>query len=318
MKLKLINSILCRKFDAFAASIDNPEVRELVKKNTICTGGAIASMLMNEQVNDFDFYFRDLETTRRVAAYFVEKFKVNAPPAFADKFKNCEIYSEVTSDDVASKARVRVIVKSAGVASSEGDEGYKYFEQHADGEAAEYISQVMDNAEDAKAKEEDKKKDEAKPKYRPVFLSANAITLSDDVQIVVRFYGEPKEIHDNYDFIHVTNYWTSWDRKVELNQAALLSLMNKDLRYIGSRYPLCSLFRMRKFINRGWKITAGQILKIAVNLQRYDLLNVAILEEQLTGVDVAYFEQLIERVKKDGHDTSVDEAYLAELVDRLF
>src|SRR3546814_1364029 len=49
------------------------------------------------------------------------------------------------------------------------------------------------------------------PTYRPVFMSTNAITLSDKIQIVLRFYGEADAIHENYDFVHCTNYWTSKD-----------------------------------------------------------------------------------------------------------
>jgi len=312
MKLKTINSILCKKFDSWVETITDVELRKQVKGNTICTGGAIASMLLNEEINDFDFYFRDFETTLAVAKYYVGKFKANPPPKFGSGGE-VEIRVDTKPDtEQTGKQRVIVVVKSVGVASSEGEEGYEYFESQPDGQATEYVAQVLDNVE------EEKKKKSEKPTYHPRFLSANAISLSDDIQVVVRFYGEPTEIHTNYDYVHVTNFWTSWDRIVTVNQAALLSLMNKDLRYVGSRYPLCSLFRMRKFIGRGWKITAGQVLKIAVNLQHYNLLDIAVLEEQLTGVDVAYFNDLIRRLQEKGNDTSVDEAYLSELIDKLF
>lgn len=75
---------------------------------------------------------------------------------------------------------------------------------------------------------------------------------------MVRFHGDPAEIHENYDFVHCTNYWTSWERRVTLNQQALECIMTKELRYIGSKYPVASVFRVRKFIERGWTIGAGQ------------------------------------------------------------
>lgn len=308
MKLKTINAVICKKFDEWVTTINDGVLRNKIKEGTICTGGAIASMLLNEPINDFDFYFRDYDTALAAARYYVEKFK--SRPKF-EGGRDVEIFVDTVNDSEAKdKPRVRIVVKSAGVAS-ENNDGYQYFESRPDGEAADYVAQVLDNAE------QDKKKTEEKEKYRPVFLSANAISLSNDIQLVVRFYGEPAQIHENYDYVHVTNYWTSWDRQVVTNQKALLSLMNKDLQYIGSRYPLCSLFRTRKFLKREWKITAGQVLKIAMNLQKYDLLNIAILEEQLTGVDVAYFHDLIERIKAKG-DTRVDESYLGELIDKLF
>ncbi|HXJ41375.1 MAG TPA: hypothetical protein VNH18_18985, partial [Bryobacteraceae bacterium] len=58
------------------------------------------------------------------------------------------------------------------------------------------------------------------------------------------------------------------------------------------------LFRLRKFIKRGWSINAGQILKIAFQVSELDLNNLEVLEDQLTGVDVAYFVQLITKLKE--------------------
>ncbi len=150
-----------------------------------------------------------------------------------------------------------------------------------------------------------------------MFLSSNAITLSGNVQIIIRFYGEPDAIHENYDFVHCTNYWCSWDNKLELRRDALEALLTKELRYVGSKYPLCSIIRTRKFINRGWRITAGQYLKMAMQLNQLDLCDIAVLEDQLIGVDVAYFIEVISKLKE--HDsTRVDNAYLMQIIDRMF
>src|SRR3546814_5103821 len=84
------------------------------------------------------------------------------------------------------------------------------------------------------------------PTYRPVFMSTNAITLSDKIQIVLRFYGEADAIHENYDFVHCTNYWTSKDANLTPRQPALESLLCKEIRYVGSKYSVCSVIRLRK------------------------------------------------------------------------
>ncbi len=189
---------------------------------------------------------------------------------------------------------------------------YQYFEatDPESGDAAEYAAAVFAIAQDAEPKED-------KPKYRPVFLSSNAITLSDKVQLVTRFFGDPDKIHKNYDFVHCTNYWTSWDNQLVLRPEAVESLLAKELRYVGSKYPLCSVIRTRKFIQRGWACTAGQYLKMIMQLQELDLKDVAVLEEQLTGVDTAYFVEVIEALKKRDAKR-VDAAYLVELIDRIF
>jgi hypothetical protein len=148
-------------------------------------------------------------------------------------------------------------------------------------------------------------------------MSTNAITLSDKIQIVLRFYGEPDEIHKNYDFVHCTNYWSSWDHKLTLHPAALEALLSRELRYVGSKYPICSVFRLRKFIHRGWQINAGQILKMCLQISQLDLGDVRVLEDQLTGVDVAYFVELVEKLKEKDPE-KVNSAYLVEILDRMF
>lgn len=66
-KAKTIKSVLRKKVDDWLASIEDEEVRKLAQKNTVVTGGCIASMLLGEPVNDFDIYFQDFATTKAVA-----------------------------------------------------------------------------------------------------------------------------------------------------------------------------------------------------------------------------------------------------------
>ena len=154
-------------------------------------------------------------------------------------------------------------------------------------------------------------------KYRPIFLSTNAITLSGKIQLVFRFFGEPDQIHENYDFAHCTNYWTSWENNLVLRQAALECLLSRELIYIGSKYPVCSIFRLRKFIKRNYTVNAGQILKICMQISALDLTDIEVLQDQLTGVDCAYFIEVIGMLKeKDA--TKVNAAYLVEIIDRMF
>ncbi len=317
MKTKTINKIVSRKFDQWLASITDEKVRELVKGNTIMTGGAIASMLLNEDVNDFDFYFKNKETTLAVANYYVNQFNANRAATPGD---NAGTLAETNRGGVEVPIsvredgdRVKIVVKSAGVDAEENEQPYEYFElrpnptQNAGGN---YVDELFNISNQLKSNS--KKND-----YRPIFLSANAITLTGDVQVVIRFYGDPEVIHSNYDFIHATNYWTSWDRLIVLNQKALESLMNKELIYVGSKYPISSICRVRKFLGRGWHITAGQLLKICMQLSELNLKDFKILEEQLTGVDVAYFSEILNKIKSKDPEI-VDFAYLSTLIDNIF
>jgi hypothetical protein len=311
MKAKTIKAILAKKFTSFTASIEDESVRKMVEKNTIITGGCIASMLLGEKINDFDLYFTDRATTEAVAKYYVSRFSVKKRNGI-----DCAIYVE--SDDAG---RVRIIVKSSGVAS-EGDAEtpYNYFEGSPEGEGGGYVSELMSDAgdiEDAYQETEKLALENDDPTYRPIFMSTNAITLSDKIQIVLRFYGDADKIHENYDFVHCTNYWTSGDGNLVLRQPALESLLCKELRYVGSKYPVCSVIRLRKFIKRGWVVNAGQILKMMMQVSNLNLTDTAVLQDQLTGVDSAYFIELMSKVKDKDPD-KVNHAYLVEIIDRMF
>lgn len=316
MKSKTIKSVLRRKFSAFTASITDESVRKLVEENTIITGGSIASMLLKEKVNDYDLYFRTGESTFAVAQYFVELFKKSPPP----KLRGGEIYVANANREPLRKwddfldDRIRIVVQSAGVAGEKSANAeYEYFEgddQSGDDTEA-FLDVAADTAEDSAAK----------PPYRPVFLSSNAITLSDRIQLVIRFFGEPDTIHENYDFVHCMNYWTSWDGKLELHPEALECLLARELRYVGSRYPLCSVIRTRKFLRRGWSINAGQYLKMLLQVGDLDLSDINVLEDQLVGVDTAYFEEVIRLMREHMTKTGakeLDRTYLAQVIDRIF
>jgi hypothetical protein len=322
VKAKTIRQTLRRKIDDWAKSIEDEELRKLVLRDTVVTGGCIASMLLREPVNDYDVYFRTAETTRRVAEYYVGRFKVK------DK-AGIEVPLSVWCDHEGDKiTRVKVVVKSAGVASEDGTTTpYEYFEGRPDtSDAANtYVGEVMDDPEESAEVAEEAERlaleadDELnRPRYRPVFLSTNAITLSHKIQVVVRFFGEPDEIHENYDFAHCTCYWTSRDDgQLVLRPAAMEALLTRELRYVGSKYPLCSLIRLRKFIQRGWAVNAGQILKMVIQLQDLNLKDPKVLQDQLTGVDASYFAQMMAKVKEKDPD-KIDGAYLVEVINRLF
>lgn len=289
MKSKTINKILCAKFDDWIASIEDEALRDRVKKNTIITGGAIASMLLNEEVNDYDVYFKDIYTAESVAMYYVDKFKLS--------HNNADI--KVATEE----GRVRIVTKKGHRGATEGDSAVL--------DDSGEIEDKYDELNDAALEVQDP------GKYRSVFLSTNAITLSNKVQVIIRFYGQPDELHENYDFVHCTNYWTSWDRKVTLQPKALEALLAKELRYVGSKYPLCSIMRLRKFIKRGWSVNAGQILKMAMQLNDMDLTDPKVLEDQLTGVDSAYFSQLVSQLAERDPEV-VQVSYLLEILERMF
>lgn len=304
MKAKTIKKVLKAKIEEWASSVKDKTVADKIRKGTIITGGSIASMLLKESVNDFDVYFKNIETATAVASYYIDEH--NGTPtkvSYVDEDSPL-MYNDGANPSVVvdmDEQRVKLMIISKGVEgevptaepfnSSSGDE--EKDEAIQDGEV-----------------EEDKT-------YAPLFLSQNAITLTDKIQIIIRFFGTPDEIHENYDFTHCTNWWSSWDNHLELRKEALECLLSRELKYQGSKYPLCSIIRTRKFIKRGWQINAGQYLKMCMQLNEFNLFDVKVLEDQLTGVDVTYFETIISAIRNK-KDKEFDAEYVVKLVDAIF
>lgn len=342
MNRRLIGSIVKAKMNQWLETVADQALREEMRNGLIVTGGSIASLLQREEVKDYDVYFTTKALAKRVAQYYVDRFneahkdhknRLGFPTkafvldgedvaAWQRGEKDIEQFAPgyanqgtLVSRMVAGTTpdRVKVIVRSDGVAAENGEILNSPFEDAID--AMQAADEIHEKALEGKPGEEN-----SKEKFRPVFLSTNAITLSEKVQIVIRFYGNAAEIHSNYDFIHCTNYWTFREGLV-LNQAALESILSKELRYSGSKYPLCSIIRTRKFIKRGWNINAGQYLKMCFQVSELNLKDVDTLEDQLVGVDSAYFMAVIfsirQELEKDG-TFSVDNEYLSTVIDKVF
>lgn len=293
MNTKTINKIMSKKVSDWLSSIEDLNLIKKIEKDAIITGGSIASLLMGEEVNDYDVYFSTKDTALSVASYYVEKFNKT----------NQKSQAEVKEEE----DRIKINIQSNGVACE--DDNQEILESSFDS-AVDALSQIDDTPY----------ADQQKPRYRVVFMSSNAITLANDIQIVIRFYGAPEEIHKNYDFAHCTNYWTK-DSGVVTNSDALEALITRELVYMGSKYPLCSIIRTRKFIKRGFHINAGQYLKMCFQLNELDLTDVKTLEDQLIGVDSSYFNMLITGIKnKIENDPSfkITTPYVVSIIDKIF
>ena len=315
MQGKNIKYHLRKKIEDWANSIENEEVKSLVLNKTIITGGAIVSLLQGEIPHDYDVYFRDPDSLLKVASYCVEKYTSKIEGGRKPVVQRC-VWSDtenkwvVVSGDRKPDERIRIFIASDGIAGINVHENAKEIEYRKD--LAKTNHDVMEAHKASKEK---------RMPYEPLYMTNNAITLNNKIQLILRFYGEPEDIHENYDFIHCTSYWTSWNDNLVLPARALEAIINKELYYVGSKYPLCSIIRTRKFIKRGWTINAGQYVKMAVQLIELNLKNIHVFEEQLIGVDSAYFNEFLSLLEEKYHndpDFDMAGSYLIDLINSVF
>jgi hypothetical protein len=322
--IKTMNKIIGRKLNEWLESIADTRLRNIIRENIVITGGCFPSMIQNETPKDFDCYFKTKEAIKKVAEYYVnqwndahkDKKKVFVLDGANPSKELLEYYNISALDQSKSRMiantppdRIKIIFPSDGVVGNPQEV-----------RAGEELGDVFSNIAEIDETKADEIIEQEKKKYFPVFLSTNAITLSNGIQIVVRFYGEPDKIHETYDFQHTKAYWTGATGTVIPNDV-YDAVVNKTLIYTGSKYPVCSIFRMRKFIERGWKINAGQMLKMCMQISELDLQNIDVLEDQLVGVDSLYFMNLIEqfrRMKEKNADWDLTPQYIISVIDKIF
>lgn len=303
MKIKTIKKSIDKKMNEWIESIQDEPLRKQVKADLIVTGGCIASMLLNEKVNDYDIYFKTKDTCKKLAEYYVSF-----------------VLKQYTNNISDSKIEV---VDSKNIPHKE----YTDENQH---NKWSFFKRGLESVDEDRIKiyiphigywrsESKVDANESENKFIPVYLSENAISLSDDIQIVVRFFGDVETIHKNYDFVHATNYFHYYNDKPQLvcNVAALQALLTKELVYVGSKYPLTSVIRTKKFINRGFTINAGTYLKILWQVAELNLKDPIVLQEQLVGVDVAYFSLLLD-VLTNVEPEKMTYNYISEIIERVF
>lgn len=300
MKTKTIKKVLKSKLQKWINSIDNDFIKKIASENAIVTGGSIASMLLNEKVNDFDIYFKTKEAVKSIAQYYVDKVNVGIEVIDGAITK----FEDKTLEDEADQSQWQIFTKNLD------ETRVKLFIQ---GVGYYSSKDSVENDDDTLIPIETDQNE----KYEAVYFTENAITLTDQIQLVIRFYGEAEEIHKNYDFVHATNYYDFEKDNLVLRHEALECLLTKELKYIGSRYPLTSVIRTRKFIQRGWSIGAGTYLKILFQVSELNLKDPAVLQEQLVGVDIAYFSILLSAMASIEPD-KMTYKYISEIIDRIF
>lgn len=274
-------------------TIQDEELKDKVKNNVVVAGGAITSLLEGETPNDYDVYIKDFDVLVDLANYYAELW--NKDGRHKSKVTIQVDVPEPEGDVETSK--VICFITSGGVAREE-----------------EEITKASAGTEANIEVEEDEVAD-----YRPVFFTDNAVSLKGKIQLVLRFWGEPEKIISSFDYVHCTNYFDRGNQDLNISKDALMSILNKQLKYVGSQFPICSLFRMRKYMERGYTVSAGEILKMAFQISNLDLTDIDVLREQLIGVDTTYMIDLVDRLEQAQEDNvDIDYTYVVDLIDEIF
>jgi hypothetical protein len=143
-----------------------------------------------------------------------------------------------------------------------------------------------------------------------VFSTKNALTYSFDtegkkgtIQLIKAFHGDINTIFEKFDFYCCMGSYQFSTSKFVLHDSFLKDIAQRRLTFNpATPYPLSSLIRVRKYIGKGYSIDAINLVKLALSIHKLDLNTYAILKEQLQGVDIILFKQLLEKLEHSKED----------------
>lgn len=247
--------------------------------NIVITGGAIASLLMEEKPNDYDLYFRDIKIAQDCLHSILTKYKIPGHTAVVLRDPpHCNWKIPNTNETLAvAPGRLKIV---DGITKDDILISNCYY-----GKSVEYdpIEALID-----------------------ISVTENAISLK-EFQFIIRLIGAPLDIHKTFDFVHCINYY-AYETGLVLNKFALESIMFKELQYMGSPTPMDTIIRMKKFISRGWSIKNSEILKILYDVAALGIkdpekmlanLGDPFIKQKLIGISFSDRKEIFDALDKD-------------------
>lgn len=147
------------------------------------------------------------------------------------------------------------------------------------------------------------KKDE---KYSLIFSTDNAETfVNDDIKIQLIKIPElicknPVEIVNQFDYTVCMGAYDFDSAEFILHEKFLEHLSLRELYYnIDAKYPLASLFRVRKYLSKGYKISGVEIIKLGLSINNLQMNNYQDLKIQLQGIDTAFLSELTDKLMSE-------------------
>lgn len=136
--------------------------------------------------------------------------------------------------------------------------------------------------------------------YAQTWSTNNACTLNHketkkEIQVIYKFSGDPEFILSTFDFTIVQGAYCYAQAKFVLADRFLTDIASRRLIFTNtSRYPICALYRTKKYQARGYSLGGTTMVAIALAIHRLTIHTYADLKDQLMGIDTSIFRLLTE------------------------
>jgi hypothetical protein len=122
-------------------------------------------------------------------------------------------------------------------------------------------------------------------------MRVQLITISDLI------CENPKNIIEQFDYSVCMGAYDLDTQEFTLNENFLEHIARRELYYnIKGKYPLASLFRLRKYFKKGYTISGTEIIKLGLSINNLNIKDYRELKQQLEGIDTLFLEQLTNKL----------------------
>jgi hypothetical protein len=117
------------------------------------------------------------------------------------------------------------------------------------------------------------------------------------IQLIRVLTGTPEDVIRSFDFTICQGAFSE-ETGFVLGSSFLHHLAQRRLVFnLAAEYPICSLYRARKFIRRGYHFSGIEAIKLGLKIQNLKLSTLGELKKQLMGIDTLFLKDLTDSLK---------------------
>jgi hypothetical protein len=121
------------------------------------------------------------------------------------------------------------------------------------------------------------------------------------IQLIKKIFAStPEGVMDNFDFTVCECVYLPKTQEFVMGENFLADLCGRRLVYnINAKYPIASLWRVNKYVKKGFKLAAIESIKLALCINNLNIKNYQDLKEQLEGIDTLFLAELTDVLIKN-------------------
>ena len=108
---------------------------------------------------------------------------------------------------------------------------------------------------------------------------------------------DPKDIINQFDYSVCMGAYDIDNKQFILQDGFIEHIARRELYFnVNAKYPLASLFRLRKYLKKGYTISGTEIIKLGLSINNLKMTNYMELKKQLEGIDTLFLAELTNKL----------------------